>query len=80
MSDLGIFDGDILIVDKSIPAKHGHVVLAFVDQEVTVKTLYKRGYTVRLLPANTSYKPIELIEGQEMQILGVVTARIRMLT
>ena len=79
MTDVGIFDSDILIIDKSIPPKHGLIVLASIDREITVKRLYKRGDAVRLLPANDAFKPVDLIEGQEMQVLGVVTARIRLL-
>lgn len=80
MTDIGIFDSDMLIVDKSFPPKHGLIVLASVDREITVKRLYKRGGIVRLLPANRAFKPVDLIEGQELQILGVVTARIRLLS
>lgn len=79
MTDIGIFDCDILIVDKLTPPKHGLIVLASVDREITVKRLYKRGGVVRLLPANEASKPVDLIEGQELLVLGVVTARIRML-
>lgn len=80
MTGIGIFDNDILIIDKSIPPKHGLIVLGSVDRETTVKRLYKRAGVVRLLSANKNFKPVDLIEGQELQVLGVVTARIRFLT
>ena len=74
-----IFDGDRLIVDRSIEPQHGHIVLACVDQEFTVKKLYQRAGTVRLLPANPRFAPIEFHEGQELSIWGVVTWNLRQL-
>jgi DNA polymerase V len=74
-----IFDGDRLIVDRSIEPQHGHIVLACVDHEFTVKKLYNRGGKVRLLPANPRYAPIEFCEGQELTVWGVVTWNLRQL-
>lgn len=74
MVGVGIQDGDLLIVDKSLTATHGSVVVATVDGEFTVKTLEKnRGY-LRLLPANPDFEPIEFKDGQELQVWGVVTS------
>jgi DNA polymerase V len=72
-----IFDGDRLIVDRSVEALHGRIVLACVDDEFTVKTLYRRGRQVRLLPANPAYEPITFVEGQELTVWGVVTWNLR---
>lgn len=77
MIDAKIFDGDRLIVDRSVEASHGRIVLACVDDEFTVKTLYKRGKVVRLLPANPKYQPITFTEGQEVTVWGVVTWNLR---
>jgi DNA polymerase V len=73
MINIGIYDGDTLIVDRSITPVHNQIVLAIIDEEFTVKRLYKRGQTVKLLAENTSFPPIILKEGQELRIWGVVT-------
>lgn len=75
MIGLGIHDGDLLIVDKSLTPADGDVVVANVDGEFTVKTLErKRGLSPRLLPANPAFEPIAFKDGQELQIWGVVTS------
>jgi DNA polymerase V len=73
MTGVGIFEGDTIIVDKSIDAKHNHIVLAVVDDDFTIKRLYKRGKTIRLLAENPDFVPIEFKDGQELRIWGVVT-------
>jgi DNA polymerase V len=72
-----IFDGDKLIVDRSIEPVHGRIVLACVDGEFTVKRLYKRAGIVRLHAANPNYPPIVFVDGQEMTVWGVVTWNLR---
>src|SRR5262245_48589633 len=47
MMGVGIYDGDTLIVDRSVTPRHNHIVLAIVDEEFTVKRLYKRGQLVK---------------------------------
>lgn len=73
MIGIGIYDGDALIVDRSLTPKHNQIVLAVVDEEFTVKRLYKRGQTIKLIAENPNFPPIELKDGQEMRIWGVVT-------
>ena len=73
MIDVGIFEGDTIVVDRSIEPKHRHVVLAIIDEEFTVKRLFRRGKTIRLLAENPAYQPIDFTEGQELRIWGVVT-------
>jgi DNA polymerase V len=77
MQKIGIHPGDTIIVDKALPAKHGSIVLAIVDNEFTVKRLDKRGQCIRLLSENDDYAPIEFKEGQELRIWGVVTFNLR---
>ncbi|BAK76485.1 peptidase S24 and S26 domain protein [Pseudogulbenkiania sp. NH8B] len=77
MLGAGISDGDVLVVDRSIPPAHGQIVLAAVDGEFTVKRLHKRSDRVALLPENPAYPPIELHNGQELQVWGVVTGCIK---
>src|SRR5574343_1373287 len=73
MMGVGIHDGDILVVDRSISASDGCVVIATVDGQFTVKTLEKKRSKIRLLPANPDFQPIEFKDEQELQIWGVVT-------
>ena len=60
MRDAGILDGDLIAVHKSDTAAHGRIVVARLDDEVTVKTLEHRSGRVRLLPANPDFAPIEV--------------------
>jgi repressor LexA len=60
MRDAGILDGDLIAVHKSDTAAHGRIVVARIDDEVTVKTLEHRSGRVRLLPANPDFAPIDV--------------------
>lgn len=73
MLEAGIHSGDILIVDRSLEASDGNVIVAALDGELTVKRLFRRGKTIRMLPANKNYQPIEIQAGQSFEIWGVVT-------
>lgn len=73
MRDAGIDDGDHVIVDRSLTAKHGDIVMAVVDNEFTIKTLFSKRGTVRLVAANPTFPDIVLRDGQELVIWGVVT-------
>ena len=73
MLEAGIHSGDLLVVDRSLEAIDGNVVVAALDRELTVKRLYKRDQTLRLLPANAHYQPIEIQAHQLFEIWGVVT-------
>ncbi len=77
MSGAGISDGDLLVVDRALEAGHGDIVVAVVDGELTVKRLWRRGARVRLVAENPAYAPIELKDGQELAVWGVVTAIVR---
>lgn len=73
MSNGNIHNGDILVVDKAIPACSGRVVIAALHGEMLVKRLqYKQGKCV-LMPENPKFKPIEVTEESECIIWGVVT-------
>lgn len=69
----GINSGDLLIVDKSIEPKHGKIVIAAINGELTVKRLSKTSQGILLLPANDAYPAIEVQDPQELVIWGVVT-------
>ncbi|WAW11330.1 S24 family peptidase [Oxalobacter vibrioformis] len=79
MEGVGIFDGDVIVVDKSIEPRHNMIVVAVIDGGFTVKRLFKKEKIVRLIPENPKYDPIDFHEGQEMQVWGVVTSCIRKL-
>lgn len=73
MIGVGIHNGDILVVDRSLTPANGKVVIAVLDGQFTVKTLEKKRGKIRLMPANPEFEPIEMKDEQELQIWGVVT-------
>ena len=77
MIDIGIFDGDLLAVRKSDTARHGDVVVARVDGEVTVKRLDRSPKGVRLLAENQNYEPIVIAPDSEFFIEGHAVGVIR---
>ena len=77
MQGAEIFDGDMLVVDKSIRPHHGHIVIAFVDGQRLVKRLYQRAGRVALLAENSLYLPLEINESMEFLIWGVVTGKFK---
>ena len=79
MRDAGIFDGDVLVVDSSITAIHGHTVVAEVDGEFTVKRYCLKDNEAWLMPANSEYNPVH-VDLREVRIVGVVTWRLGKLT
>lgn len=68
-----ILDGDIVAIDRSIEARHGHIVVATLNGELVVKRLFKQGGIITLLPDNPEYSPIDVTTGFEFQVWGVVT-------
>ena len=77
MIAFGIFDGDLLVVNRALEAKHGSIVAAVVDGEVTVKQLYKRNGQVKLKSGNPTFADITFKEGQQLIIWGVVQHAIK---
>lgn len=72
MRDVGILDGDLLAVHTTREASNGQIVVARVDDEVTVKRFRRRGSKVRLLPENDDFAPIEIdLRQQELVIEGL---------
>ncbi len=76
MQDAGILDGCMIVVDRAIAPQHGHIVVAVVDGEFTVKRLFLRHGRSELHAANAAFSPIVLQGMQELQVWGVVTASI----
>jgi len=77
MIGAGISEGDILVVEKGRAPQHQQIVLAVIDGEFTVKRLHHRDGKLALLPENPAYQPIEILDGQELTVWGVVTACIK---
>ena len=75
MIDVGINDGDILVVDRSIEAKNRDIVIAILEGNLTVKRLlFKTNGLVVLKSENTAYKDIKIPESTDLEIWGVVTS------
>ncbi len=73
MLGAGIWNGDEIIVDRSLSPKHGDIVVAVIDGELTVKRLIIEHQSVRLHAENPNYPDIRLQELSELSIWGVVT-------
>lgn len=78
MLNAGIDIDDELIVDRSLDAKHGDIVVALIDNDFTVKRLMIDESGQWLKAENAEYKNIYLADGQELIIWGVVTHIIKM--
>lgn len=72
MKDAGIWSGDILVVDRSLSAKHGRVVIVTIGEELFIRRLYKLRNKVLLMPENKEYEPMEINNDIESVIWGVV--------
>lgn len=77
MVEAGIFDNDILVVDRAIKPRNNHIVVAVVDGDFTVKRLYQRAGRTKLKAANPTFADIVPKEGQTIEVWGVVTSSIK---
>jgi DNA polymerase V len=77
MVEAGIFDKDILVVDRAIKPRHNHIVVAIVDGDFTVKQYYQRAGRVKLKAANPTFADIVPKDGQTLEVWGVVTSSIK---
>ena len=73
MLNAGIHPDDILVVDRSLTPRHGKIVIAAVEGELTVKRLYQKDNVVRLMPENDEFQPIDIRPDETLHIWGVVT-------
>jgi DNA polymerase V len=78
MMDLGIFNNDIVIVSRGRRPRDGHIVVATVDGEFTVKQLYKKFGKIKLKAANPTFPDIVPKDGQTITVWGVVTGSIKL--
>lgn len=74
MIEVGIFDGDMLVVDSSVEARNGQIVIAGIDGALTVKRLNRTPEGIELLPENKDYKPIPVSPESDFRLWGVVTS------
>ncbi len=73
MINASIHDGDIVIVDRSIKAQSGRIVIAVIDGEMLIRRYEKTMNKLRLIPETPKLSPIDVSEFNELQIWGVVT-------
>ncbi|MGV3589878.1 MAG: LexA family protein [Adhaeribacter sp.] len=72
MKNAGIYEGDVIVVDKSLKPIHGNIVLAVVHGEFTVKRLHYAGKKVFLRPENEHYQSLEILPDMGFTVWGVV--------
>ena len=72
MIEAGLDDGDLIVIDRSLDPENGKIAVCFIDGEFTVKTIKKEENKIFLIPENKIYKPIEVEEGNELIIWGIV--------
>lgn len=77
MRDDGIFDGDMVAVQRASDARNGQVVVARIDGEITIKRLERTRSRLRLLPRNPDYAPIEVPPGSDFAIEGIYCGLVR---
>jgi repressor LexA len=77
MRDEAILDGDLIGVRRTADARHGQVVIARVDGEITVKVLHFGGDGLRLMPRNPEHAPISVAEDQDFAIEGLFCGLLR---
>ncbi|MFA9287422.1 LexA family protein [Comamonas sp. SY3] len=77
MKDAGIDDGDLLVVDRYMKPEHKSIVVAVLDNDFTVKYLFKRGGRIKLQAANPTLPDTSIGDEQTLEIWGVVTCSIK---
>ena len=77
MIDIGIYEGDSLLIDRSIEPRHGNIVLAVLNSEFTVKRLHRTRNGIELLPENPDYPVIQVTDADSFALEGVAVGLIR---
>jgi DNA polymerase V len=73
MKNAGILSGDLLVVDRSLNAKHNSIIVAMLDGEFIVKRLLIRGQKYTLYSDNPAYHDIDISIDHDFEVWGVVT-------
>jgi DNA polymerase V len=79
MTGAGIYDGDIVIVDRSIKPQNGKIVIAVIDGEMLIRRYEKTMNSLRLIPETLKLSPIDVSEFMDFKVWGVVVCVIRTL-
>ena len=79
LTGIGIMDGDYVVVDRSVTAVHGHIIMAVIDGEYTLTRLHHQHGVIELHPDNPAFSPIRPVDGNELEVWGVVTGVVRKL-
>ena len=80
MEDVGICDGDIAVIDRSLEPQHGDVVVGYINGDFTIKYLdlsHKEDGYIELRPANKNYQPIRIDVDDDFEVWGVVVWTIK---
>ena len=79
--EAGICDGDIVVIDKSLEAKNGDFVVAFIDGEFTLKEFHhdEKNNCAWLIPHNKDFAPIKVTKENDFMVWGVLTYTIKQL-
>lgn len=73
MRDLGIFEGDLAVIDRSLDLVNNKIALCWVDGGFTIKTVRMENKECWLIPANANFKPIQITEENQFIVWGIVT-------
>ncbi|MDD3095242.1 MAG: translesion error-prone DNA polymerase V autoproteolytic subunit [Candidatus Neomarinimicrobiota bacterium] len=73
MQNIGIHDGDVLVIDRSLEPANDAVAVCYIDGEFTVKRVHVEGQSCYLMPENSEFKPIPVSEDNHFLIWGIVT-------
>ncbi len=76
MIEAGIFDGDLIVVDNSIKPKNNDIVLGVINGEITLKQIKMSDGKIFLAPKNPEFKPIEITDGMNFTVRGVIVCNI----
>lgn len=77
MKDAGILDGDILVVDRSLPLQNNRIIIAELNGELTVKRFRQDHGQTYLVPENENFHPIQILPTDTFSIWGIVTGSFR---
>lgn len=80
MTNAGIDDGDLIIIDRSLDPHHGNIAVCFIDGEFTVKRITIKDDGIYLTPANSKFPEFHVTAENNFVVWGIVTRVIKHLT